>query len=972
VKIAVIFLCLALHAAWALDPHKSLTQYSHKAWTQQDGLPQDTIRSVAQTRDGYLWIGTDEGLARFDGYEFTTFDKAHGDLPSNSITALESTTDGALWIGTPNGLTVYRGGKFRTYTVRDGLPDNSITNLEKDHTGALWAVAGISLSRFQNGRFTNYSPGPQLPVTSVRAVFEDRHQQLWVAGFSELGKFAGCKFTPVLPESALGGHFINALAEDQQDNLWIGGNYGIMVLSPDGRIRQYGVNDGMPNPYVRALWCDRNGVIWAGTNEGLARFEGNRFVQRPEATPSQVRCLLEDREGDLWVGASTGLTRLRDDLFTPWGKPEGLPSDDPNAVFQDSRGRVWVGFHDTGLMLMEGGPRHVYTSRDGLPNNEVFSIREAHNGDLLIAARDGMARMHDGRFTRFQPKDPLARFSVFDALEDSAGRIWMATGGGLGELLNDRYAVVIPGEPMLIAAVVTLCEGSDGALWAGTYGKGLWRIKGGDRRRYTTADGLSSDAIRSLDRDADGTLWIGTYGGGLISFRHGKFQSYLQKDGLLSDNVAHVVNDGNSLWLSTTRGICRISKQQLRDFADGKRAALEPENYGVDDGMRTAQAAAGYPIGAGACRTADGRLWFSTSRGLAIYDARTPHHTQMAPVVHVTEISTEGRPVNLAEAAVLPPDADRLQIRYAGIHLSAPERIRYAYKLDPLDRQWVEAGGRRLINYNSLPHGNYRFVVRAEIPSGPAAETAYSFTLLPHYYETAWFRALGAALLLALGWAVYQARLRQIRQRFALVLEERGRLAREIHDTLAQGFVGISSQLDAVAMSMPPGDSPARKYLQMAQRMARHSLTEARRSVMDLRSSVLENQDLAAALQSGTRLWTAGAPVNIAVDVSGPAVPLPENVEQQLLRIAQEAVTNAVKHAGASSIGIKLHREERKLNLRIVDDGHGFEQSDAFATVGGHFGLIGMRERAERLGGQLRLASHPGEGTEVDVTVPLP
>jgi len=962
-----------LHAAWALDPHKSLTQYSHRVWTQQDGLPQDTIRTVAQTSDGYLWIGTDEGLARFDGYEFATFDKARGDLPSNSITALAAAADGSLWIGTPSGLVIYKDRRFRTYTTKDGLADNFILNLTMDHTGVLWAVDGTSLSRLQNGKFTNFAPGPQLPVTSARAVMEDRHHDLWVAGFSSVGRLADGKFTPVVNEAALGGHFITAMAEDQQDNLWIGGNSGIIVLTREGTVlHHYGVSDGMPNPYVRALWCDRNGVIWVGTNEGLARFDGTRFMSRPQETPAQVRCLFEDREGDLWVGASTGLTRFRDDVFTAFGTSEGLPSDDPNTVFQDSRGRVWVGFHDRGLMLLTGGTQKVYNVHDGLPNNEVFSIREASNGDLLIAAREGMARMHDGHFTKFQPKDPLARFTVFDALEDAQGRTWLATGGGLGEIANNQYRVVVPGEPVLIAAVVTLCEGGDGSLWAGTYGRGLWHIEGDKQRLYTTADGLSSDAIRSLERDADGTLWIGTFGGGLVAYRNGKFQSFTQKNGLLSDNVAHVVNDGKSLWLSTTRGICRVSKQQLREFAEGKRKTIEAENFGIDDGLRAAQAAAGYPVGAGACRTADGRLWFSTSQGLAIYDPRSPRHTQMAPAVQIVEVSSQGQTVGLAQPATLPPEQDRLQFRWAGIHLSAPERMEYSYMLEPLDKQWVNAGNRRLINYNSLPQGRYRFLVRAAIPGGPAGETAWAFTLLPHYYETAWFRALLAAGLLAFAWAVYQARLRQIRQRFALVLEERARLAREIHDTLAQGFVGISSQLDAVALSMPESESPARKYLDMARRMARHSLTEARRSVMDLRSSVLENQDLAAALESGMRLWIAGAPVDISVDVTGPPAKLPEDVEQHLLRIAQEAVTNVVKHAGANKIVIKLHREARKLYLRIVDNGHGFEQGDAFSAVGGHFGLIGMRERAERVGGELRLASHPGEGTEVEVMVPLP
>jgi signal transduction histidine kinase len=315
---------------------------------------------------------------------------------------------------------------------------------------------------------------------------------------------------------------------------------------------------------------------------------------------------------------------------------------------------------------------------------------------------------------------------------------------------------------------------------------------------------------------------------------------------------------------------------------------------------------------------------------------------------------------------------ERIRILYTAIHLSAPEQVAYSYRLSGLESRWVSAGARREINYNTPAHGNYRFTVKAELPGGQATEASYAFDVLPHYYETVWFRMLGTAALLAFAWAIYQLRLRQIRSRFSLVLEERARLAREIHDTLAQGFVGISSQLDAVAMCMPEEQSPARKYLDMARRMARHSLTEARRSVMDLRASVLEGQDLAAALESGMRMWTAGAGVDVKVDVSGPEMVLSQEMEQHLLRIAQEAVTNVVKHAGANRIGIKLHTEARKLYLQIRDNGRGFATPDVFSSRGGHFGLIGMRERAERLGGELRLASNPGEGTEVEVTVPLP
>ena len=971
-RLAAVLWAIA-QTGWALNPHTSLTQYSRTVWTQADGLPQDTIRAITQTADGYLWLGTDEGLARFDGYEFTTFDKRGGDLPSNSIAALATTADGALWIGTASGLAEYREKRFRTFTRQDGLPDDSVTALYADSRGALWIVAGTGLSRLENGRFTNFAPGPQLPVTSVRAVVEDQGHQLWVGGLSGVGRLSGGGFTLVLSDAQLAGRIITCMVISPDGTLWIGSSGGILALSPDGRLRPYGTAEGLPDFLVRALWCDRNGLVWAGTNRGVARFDGRRFRAALAETGSvSVRSIIGDREGNLWVGENAGLSRLRDDVFTVYGQSEGWPSDEPNTVLQDRAGRVWVGFHASGLMLLSGGERRVFTRRDGLPDNEIFSIRETRSGDLLIGARNGLAVMHGDRFRIYRPEDRLGRFNVFDAMEDGAGRIWLATPGGLERSEGDRFTIVQPGGPVLSALMVTLGLGGDGVVWAGTFGKGLWRLRGAEQRHFTTADGLSSDAVRAIYQDPDGTVWIGTFGGGLNSLHDGHFAHYTQQDGLLSDNVAKIIDDGASLWLATTRGICRVPKTQLHEFAAGTRKQLNPVNYGVEDGLRSAQCAPEYPASAGGTRMRDGAIWFPTTRGMAVYDPRARPQARIAPLVHVVEIAAGGAPVDLSRPARLSPGADRVQVRYTAIHLSAPERVQYRYKLEGLDRDWVLAGSRRAINYNSLPHRTYRFVVRAGAPGAPEAEASYAFVLLPHFYETAWFRLLAVAALGGLVWLGFRIRLRQIGSRFALVLEERARLAREIHDTLAQGFVGISSQLDAVALSMPDDDSPARQYLQMARRMARHSLTEARRSMMDLRASVLEDGDLAAALEAATRLWTAGQPVTVSVEVSGDRTPLPQEMEQQLLRIAQEAVTNSIKHANASRIGIKLQQEARKLRLRIVDNGRGFEEQDAFAAHGGHFGLIGMRERAERIGGELHLASRPGEGTEVEIRVPIP
>ena len=958
----------------ALNPQRTLTQYTHTIWTEEHGLPQDTIHAITQTKDGYLWVGTDEGLAQFDGYEFTVFNKENGSLPSDSINALWASSDGSLWIGTAGGLTRYQNRKFTTFTKKDGLADTSINSITEDRAGVLWVVAGIYLSRLENGKFTNYSPRDELPIESLRGVYTGHDGTLYIAGYAGVARRQGTRFVPVISNTEFGGNIVTSVTEDRHGNLWATG-LGLLRRTPAGKLKVYTTNDGLPDSFVRSVWEDRDGNLWAGTNGGLARLEGDRFVSNPAATSSEadwVRCIYEDAEGNLWVGMNSGLNRFSDGTFTNYGVPEGLPSDEPTTVYQDHRGRIWVGFHDRGLMEF-GNPGRVYTTRDGLPSNEIFSIREDHNGDLLIATREGISRMHDGHFVSQAVSDPLNRRLVLDFLESRDGKLLVASANGLNELQPGKPPKnLIPGGPVLNDSATTVQENRDGSLWVGTFGKGLWRLQNGQLRLFTTADGLSSDQIRSLAEDADGTLWIGTYGGGLDAMRGGRFYSITAKEGLLSDNVAHVDIDPHGwLWLSTTRGICRVRKTDLNELIAGKTHSINPVDYGVSDGLRSAQCAPGYPSSRGGVRTTDGRLWFPTGRGLAVLNPEEKPLKLDAPLVHLLEVQVDGRPIPLDGSHDLAPGDGRIQFRYTGIYLSAPEQVRYSYRLEGLDREWTSAVVRRVTNYNSLPHNRYRFVVRAGIPGGPTSETSFAFQLLPHFYETAWFRYLSVVFAAAAIWALFRLRLRQVRQRFALVLEERVRLAREIHDTLAQGFVGISSQLDAVALTLKNHKDLAAQHLELARKMARHSLTEARRSVMDLRDSALEGQELPAALSEAARQWTAGSPVRVQVDVSGNGRKLPEEMEQNLLRIAQEAVTNTVKHAHANEVRIHLDVKPSRLSMIVADDGEGFEQTEAFSEVGGHFGLLGMRERAERLGGELHLASQPGHGTKVEVTVPL-
>jgi signal transduction histidine kinase/streptogramin lyase len=759
---------------------------------------------------------------------------------------------------------------------------------------------------------------------------------------------------------------------DSTGNVWVLRTRGLERYGSDGTVTSYGPQHGWPDSLgTGALLEDRFHMLWIGSGNKLARIEQGRFQNRAEldiGTADSVRCLFEDQEGSLWVGSNSGLRRLRDGPFTVYGKTPGWPGGEANTVFQDRTGMVWMGISG-GAAAFRPGPQSKVTRYPNIASKRVFSFRETQSGDLLVSSGDGLARVHSGAVKHYIPTgDPLGRKYVYDAMEGAEGQIWLALPSGLAELKEGVLRYVVRGGPTFEDAVLVLAMGKDGSVWAGGR-RSLWQVKGDKIRRYGTADGLTSSAIASLYMDPEGTLWIGTAGGGLNRLQNGKFEAFRAKDGLLSDNISEVLDDGGSLWLSTARGISRLPKQQLLDFCAGKISALRPIAFAAAEGLRTA--AFSPPAGAGGGHFANGNLWLATTSGLALHQPHVPDPTERAPIIDLTEMTSEGKALDWLSQPHIPAGNGHVQIRYTAVNLRTPERIQYSYKLDGLDSNWVHAGTRRAVDYDGLRYGPYTFHVRAELPGGVQSERAFRFDVLPRFYETNVFRVSLAAFAVLLFWGGYQLRERRVRSQFVAVLEERARLAREVHDTLAQGFVGISSQLDVVEMCLPKDATAARSKLDLARRMAHHSLTEARRSVMDLRSTALEDTDLATALESSSGAWTAGSGVKLNVEVTGERRGLPEDVAHHMLRIAQEAVTNALKHAHAAQISLKLRREAKSLRLEVNDDGCGFERDEAFLATNGHFGLIGMRERAQRLGGELYLESQPGHGTQLAIQVPI-
>jgi signal transduction histidine kinase/ligand-binding sensor domain-containing protein len=964
---------LGVPALFASGQQEPFRQYTRALWTQAQGLPQDSVRAIKQTLDGYLWLATDEGLSRFDGYDFVTFSVEAGSLPSNAVTALESSRDGSLWIGTPEGLTRYQEGHFRTFTMKDGLPSNSVRSLLEDRKGNLWIVAGMFVSLFDHGKFTTFPMSSLSPVRAARLVYRDRDGTIWVAGIDGVIRLEGDRFIPVLGPESMAGNIVQTIIRDKNSNLWIGGSRDLIKVEANGRLQRFPAI-GQRRNQVRALLEDKDGNIWAGSEGGLNRLESGQVVAwnlSGNIQMDSLRSLFQDREGNLWVGMYSGLNRFRDAGFAIYGVAEGLPGSTPATIYLAPRGQVWIGYNGEGLITSDGKQIRRYSTRDGLPSNDINSIRATRDGALLVSTAEGLSRLHDGRFSNLMIRDSLVR-SVDDALEDRFGRTWVATPAGLFEISGKQTRKIVDVDPAYRDFSGVLAEGLDGTVWFAVSGKGLWQISNGNVQRITSADGLSNNWIRALYQDPDGALWIGTRGGGLNELRDGTFNHYDARAGLLADTIAHIVDDGRgSLWLQTSRGVCRVPKRQLRDFAAKRVAALTPTNYIIQDRLRIASPTTDLPR-VMTLRPDDSRTWFSTSRGAAAIDPGIPSNpvTPVAPAVQIVEMAVDTRRIDLRRGARLDPGPRRVQIRYTAIHLAAPEQVRYEYKMEGIDSDWVRAGTRRELNYTNLPHGDFTFRVRAWISGQAPTEASLHIGVLPYFYER-WYFILICALSIVLAlYGTYLIRMKQLKHAFSLALEERIKLAREIHDTLAQGFIGISAQLKAAAIDLDSHDSVIRRHISIARNMSRHSLTEARRSMRELREPPHEN--LPSALAAAVRHWKDSSSTAVGLSIEGDYRKLSNEIEKNVLRVAQEAVANAVKHSGARNIGVQLEFGENTLLLTVTDDGQGFMPSGTFSLAEGHFGLVGMRERTESLGGEFHIVSELGKGTQVTAKIFLP
>ncbi len=733
------------------------------------------------------------------------------------------------------------------------------------------------------------------------------------------------------------------------------------------------MRDGLPNDRIVSLRLDAEGTLWTGTAAGLTRYKDGRFAVFDSAdslASSIVLSVFEDREGSVWIGTeSGGLHLLKDKKFTTYSKKDGLAGDLVKAIYEDSKGNTWIGTNGAGLSLFKDGKFTTYTTKDGLSSDVVLALYGQDDGSLWVGTPDGLDRLKDGKFTAYTTAEGLSNDFVRSIYADHHGNLWVGTRGGLNRFRDGRFKSYTTIDGLSNDFVGTVYEDNAGSLWVGTLG-GLSKLKDETFTTYTTKDGLASDVVLSIYEDRDGILWIGTNGGGLNRLKDGRFTAYTTRDGLVDDVVYRILEDGQAnLWLSSNKGIFRVNKKELDDFANGKVRSLSPVVYGTADGMITRECSGGgHPSG---WKSNDGKLWFSTIKGVAMIDPEKIKLNQQPPPVALEQVRIDDQVVDMSQKIELSPGKTSFEFSYAGLSFIAPEEVRFRYKLEGFDKDWVEGGTRRIAYYTNLPPGDYKFRVIASNNDGVWNQTGASLSLYlkPHFYQTYWFYVvcvLGVALLI---WQIYRLRVRQVESRFGAVLAERNRIAREIHDNLAQEMLGISVQLELVTRTMAVSSEATKTHLDRARVLVRNCIAEARRYVWDLRSQALEKNDLPTALNEAARRLTAETSVQAQVQVSGTFRPLNSSLEDNLLRIGQEAINNAVKHAQPERILINLKFDAKNVQLSIRDDGHGFDARTQ--NTDGRFGLVGMRERAEQIGGSLSIRSENGSGTEVVVTVPI-
>jgi len=991
---------LALCAgAPALDPSLDLSQYAHTAWKIRDGFAKGTILSIAQTPDGYLWLGTELGLLRFDGVRAIPWEPPGEQLPSNNVRDLLVAHDGTLWIGTLKGLASWKDGKLRQY------PE----------------VAGALIGHF----------------------LEDREQTVWFGGLVT-AKASLCAIRDgkvACYGAGAFGTFAVPLHNDYKGNLWVSSQTGLWRWAP-GPPERYAFRHALT--LVTGVSEDDFGALLLGTDDGLKRLAAGRIesYRLPGITGHfTASTFLRSRDGNLWIGTTQGLLHLHQGRVDRFSPADGLSGDYVERAFEDHEGNVWVVTQD-GLDRFRDYAVPTVSRNQGLSNSATWALQATPDGSIWIDTQEGLDRWANGQVTVYGTLSALAlnRRANETGLNlsttaseitnsgltggvralglDDAGRLWASTSNGAfyferGRFVQARgvpggYTFAIAGDghgnvwtlqsEHLVhwspnAAVqqtpwpqfgqrtgrAMLPDREPNGLWLGFWEGGLIYLKD-DKvvRAYGVGVGLGSGPVNHLRFGPNGGVWASTEGG-LSRIKNERIKTLSSENGLPCDAVHWSVEDNDhAVWVYMPCGLVRIARSELDAWINDPKHVVKTTVFDNSDGVRSVGVYGA--IGPHVTKSPDGRIWFVPRDGVSVIDPLHLPFNTLPPPVHIEQIIANHKSYPVTSDATgnvsLPPQIRDLQIAYTALSFVAPEKVLFRYKLEGWDRDWQDAGTRRQAFYSNLPPHNYRFRVMACNNSGLWNEvgTFLDFSIAPAYYQTNCFRLSCGAAFLALLWGLYQFRLRRLAREFNMRLDERvlerTRIARELHDTLLQNVQGLILKIHAIGKRIPTAD-PTRQDIEKTLDYADQVLAEGRDRVRNLRTATVGFGELPKAFQQVVEEAAPNRSSTFKTVVEGTVLELHPIIREETYSIGREALINALTHSDAHNIEAEITYESREFRLRIRDDGRGIDP--AVLEKGGrddHWGLQGMRERAKRIGGKLDLWSRPGSGTEVELTVP--
>ena len=973
-----------------------LPHFVTRSWQTDNGLPQSTATAVLQARDGYLWVGTYNGLMRYDGVRFVLFDYNNTpELHDKGITCLFEAADGTLWIGhSSGGVTRYKNGHFERMEANISWGEGAIRAIAMDEMGDIWLLNDTGLlARLRDGLVLTPQTGP---LNGMAQMVRSEHGTIWVAR-------AGC-------------------------------------LSQLRASRLVVLEAGTADNYVQGVGVSRDGGLWVVSGGRLRQWKGGKWSEDLGPVPSNLvplAQLLETQDG--WLAAATSdhgfyLSRPRaGENGVQFGRTNGFPSDWVTSLCEDRERDLWVGTAGAGLQVVRAAKVQTVSPPDQWQGRAILSVSTSgRDGALWIGSEGaGIYRFYEGTWKNFGVRAGLDNPYIWSVVEDEKGDLWAASwGGGLYQRRNDHFVTApgLEGIVMPMAAILcsrqgglwigtlagllryqdgqatwygqqgrpggrsvrTVMEDSDGTVWFGTSGGGLGCLTNGILRWFRTQDGLASDYVTCLHRDDSGSLWIGT-AGGLSRLKHGFLATIKQKQGLPDEHICEIEEDGfGFFWMSSHNGIIRVSKADLDRCANGQTIKITCLTYGLGDGMPTLECSGGLqPAG---CKTSDGRLWFPTSKGLVTIEPRDVQTNSLPPPVVIESLTVDEKRV-IEGAALLPmripAGRHRFEFKYTALSFAAPEKVQFKRQLEGLESEWVQAGTARSANYSYVPPGHYRFRVTAcnndEVWNEQGAELA--FTVLPFFWQTPFFWILAgvcmALVVVGLVWLDMRRRMQrklQVLEKQRAVERERVRIAKDIHDDLGSSLTRISllSESARSELNNPPQVAAELDRIFDTARDLTRTMDEIVWAVNPMHDTL---DSLANYLQKFAQdyLETAGILCRLDLPLELPTWPLSADVRHHLFLAFKEALHNAVKHARASEVHISLALEAEALVLVVKDNGVGFALQPVPGRNGvgtnrlaNGNGLDNMRRRLSEIGGRCDVQSEAGRGTRVRFSVPIP